>query len=75
MPHPSSPVELDLVTGVWVGQPQSMNVKRADPTTCLFWGGTGAKMPLTPLPLPPSAAGKVAHRVMSSRELALALTS
>lgn len=48
MPYPSSPVELDLVTGVWVGQPQSMSVKRADPTTCLFWGGTGAKMLLPP---------------------------
>lgn len=64
---------LDLVDEVWVNQLQGQDFGRADPTTSLLWGGTGAEMiPTHPQPL---AVEKIAHRVMSMGELALLLTT
>lgn len=70
-PFPGSSVALDLVAEVWLSQLQGQDCWRADPTTSLLWGGTGAEV--IPTHLQPLAVEKIAHRFMGMGELALLL--
>lgn len=52
VPHPGSTVDLALVAGVWVGQPQGHECGRPDPATHLSWGSMGTEVVPRPFPAP-----------------------
>ena len=66
-------MELSLMAGVWVSQPQFHEYKRTDLSTLMTWGIIGTEMP--PVPCPLLAVGDAAHTIMRTGKLALLLTS
>lgn len=62
------------MAGMWVSWPRGCEYGRAEHTAHVLWGGMDAEL-MPSYPLPPEAVGKVAHRVMTTGEQSLPLTS